>query len=88
MGHAYNTLNDFDDSDYELDDELLDVELDFDDDIDSYLNRQEAFVDVLEVKSGRRLNKKSKTENKSIANRLPQDWQDFDYGEDDDFIDY
>lgn len=86
MGHAYNTQ--LDEFDYESDDDMLDVDLDLDDDLDAYLDRQEALVDVLGAKSSRRFNKKIKSDSKSSANHLPQDWQDFAYGEDDDFIDY
>ncbi len=89
MGQAYSAqLNEFDDFDDESDDDMLDVDMDFEDDIGSYLLRQRASSGTPETKNRLRGGRKSKSGGRSSLNHLPQDWQDFDYGEDDDFIDY
>ncbi|MBX2879578.1 MAG: hypothetical protein KTR32_06580 [Granulosicoccus sp.] len=64
----FDQWNDYDESD-------VDPDLDFEEDLDSYLKTQSDKIGV-----GRKHQNRS---SKSKRNHLPSDWQDFDYTNDD-----
>ena len=84
MGKTYKAQPDLDDE-YDLFDEDLDEALDFDNDMDLYLNKQMSLSAARGVKNRRGKHQACAYYGEYSshgAKSLPRDWQDFDYAAD------
>ena len=89
MGKTYKAQPDFDD-DYDLFDEDLDEALDFDNDMDLYINKQMSLSAARGAKNKRGKQRASAYHGEyggHFAKNLPGDWQDFDYAADSQYSD-
>ena len=77
MGKTYKDQSDIDDLNVVFEDDL-DSELDFDDDMEDFLNQQMAASSNRRHK-GDRKRRRNEASDLSRHHQLPGDWQDFDY---------
>ena len=80
MGKSYKAQTEIDYLDDMFEDDL-DADLDFEDDMDLFLNRQMSGSASKRNKGGR-AHKRGRDFDETDLHRLPRDWQDFDYAPD------